>query len=88
MAEITNLQSQQLLRAALEGMTEPELIGQQISTQGAIHVLDYLLRQGSSQALVEALLIELRDNVDLVCEVASGKGFHVFRYDPAVVEVH
>jgi hypothetical protein len=85
MAEITNLQSMQKLRAALEAMTEPELLGQQISSHGAIHVLDYLLRVGCSQELVEALLVQLRDNVDLVCEVARRKGFTVFTYDAAVV---
>lgn len=75
MATLSNLKDPAELQRLLEGMNEGELVGQQISQQGAIHVLEFLLREGCSTALALAVLASLRENVERVVEVAKRKGF-------------
>lgn len=76
MARIENLKSPAELRALLESMNEAELLGQQISQQGAIHVLEFMLVNGCSGELAVKILASLRANMETVVEVAQRKGFN------------
>jgi hypothetical protein len=61
-------------RAHLEQMDEPELLAQQLTQRGAIHVLTFLLTNGCSEALAIELVASLRMNMALIVEIAQAKG--------------
>lgn len=75
MATMHNLKSPTDLRALLEAMEEGELVGQQISQQGAIHVLEFMLAHGCTEHLAGQVLASLRQNMEVVVEIAQRKGF-------------
>lgn len=75
MVSIENLADPAALRARVETFGEPELLGQQLSHQGAIHVLTFLLANGCTEALAIELLRQLRQHMETVVQVAEAKGF-------------
>ena len=75
MAEIINLANPADLRPFLESLDEGGLIGQQLSQQGAIHVLTYLLTNGCTEDLVIAMLASLRQHMEEIVQVAEAKGY-------------
>ena len=75
MAAIELLSGPDALRAHLETMEEPELMAQQISQQGAIHVLTFLLTEGCTPALASAILTSLNTNMAMVNDIAQRKGY-------------
>lgn len=76
MARLENLKNPAQLRAHLEDMNEAELLGQQLSQQGAIHVVEFMLVHGCSNELAVQLLASLRANMETVVQVAQAKGFN------------
>lgn len=75
MAEIINLANPADMRPFLESLCEAELLGQQLTQQGAIHVLTFVLANGCTEDLVIAMLASLRHHMETIAEVAEAKGY-------------
>lgn len=63
------------LLAHLCSLTEAELMAQQLTQQGAIHAITYLLTNGCTEDLAIRLVASLRENMETVAQVAVAKGF-------------
>jgi hypothetical protein len=84
LATIENLATVADLRAYMEGLDEVELVAQQISQQGAIHALDFLVANGAGVPLVVVMLASLRNNMAALLEIAEAKGLaHLFDHHDA-----
>jgi hypothetical protein len=77
MAHVVNISDPHDLRKHLVELDEAGLVGQQISNMGAIHVLEFVLENGPSRALITEMLGSLRQCLKLCEEVAIEKGFDV-----------
>lgn len=75
MASIENLASPAAMREMLQQMDETELLAQQLTQQGAIHVLTFLLTNGCTEALAIELVASLRQHMETVVQVAEAKGY-------------
>lgn len=63
---IVNAGSHDYLKAAIKDFSEPQLVGQELVQQGAIHVLSFLLEEGVTQELAKATLESLRTSMSIV----------------------
>jgi hypothetical protein len=77
MAHVENVGDIFELRKHLDDLDEAALVGQQVSNMGAIHVLEFVLENGASPALITEMLVSLRQCLKLCEEVAIEKGFEV-----------
>lgn len=75
MATIENLTGHEQLLERLRAMNEGELAGQQISQQGAIHAVTFLLANGCTEALAIEMPASLRKCMETVAAVAEEKGY-------------
>jgi hypothetical protein len=87
LATLNNLVDHAELRALLQDMQEPELVGQQICQKGAINALEFLLQNGCTPAMVVKMLASLRECMLIVEETARSKGFERM-FDPANTGFH
>lgn len=75
MATIENGASHQALAAQLRMMSETELVAQQLTQQGAIHMLTFLLTNGCTEKLAIEMLVSLRLCMEQITAVAEEKGY-------------
>jgi hypothetical protein len=87
MATIENLAASDM-RAFLEAMTEPELIGQQLVQQGGIYCLTFLLENGGDPALAREMLTSLQKHMESISDIAERKGFHRLFINAAPTGLH
>ena len=72
MAEIENYGS--LDGALFLGMTDQELVAQDLVQQGAIHAISFLLSNGCDEVTARGMLASLRENARLIREEARVRG--------------
>lgn len=74
MAEITTLPDSADLRAHCIGLSDSELLAQQLVQQGAVHALTTLISLGCNEANAAAMLASLNENDRMIADVAKARG--------------
>jgi hypothetical protein len=69
------------LQATLEAMDEPQLIGQGLVQQGAVHAISYLIKIGCTEENAAVMLASLRSQGKLVTAEAARRGLPHFQND-------
>jgi hypothetical protein len=75
LASIENLADITALQSHLENLDETELLAQQLTQQGAIHAITFLLANGCTESLAIEVLASLRQQMETVSKVAEAKGY-------------
>ncbi len=63
-----------LCQAALKGMRDEVLAAQEISQQGAVHAISFLLVNGCNETVAAQMLASLRSNADLIRQEVVRRG--------------
>src|SRR5690606_20318286 len=69
MATLENLPTHEAFREELANLSDYELMAQEIVQKGAIHALDYLLREGCTEKNCRDMLRSARSNAETISEL-------------------